>query len=48
MTRRHSLLLVGVLLTLSVAGLTPQPDARAGGARLPDRLSDRQFWNLIN
>ena len=48
MTRRHSLLLVGVLLTLSVAGLTPQPDVRADVARLPDRLTDRQFWNLIN
>lgn len=47
MTRRHSLLLVGVLLTLSVAGLTPQPDVRAGSASLPDRLSDRQFWALI-
>lgn len=48
MTRRHSLLLVGVLLTLSVAGLTPQPDVRAGSASLPDRMSDRQFWALIN
>ena len=48
MTRRHSLLLVGVLLTLSVAGLTPQPDVRAGSASLPDRLNDRQFWALIN
>ena len=48
MTRRHSLLFVGLLLTLSVSGLTPQPDARVGGARLPDRLSDRQFWSLID
>lgn len=48
MTRRHSLLLAGILLTLCVAGLTPQPDARAGSAALPERLTDRQFWNLIN
>jgi hypothetical protein len=48
MTRRHSLLFVGLLLTVSVSGLTPQPDARAGSAPLPDRLSDRQFWSLIN
>jgi hypothetical protein len=48
MTRRHSLLLVGVLLTLSVAGLTPQPDVRAGVVQLPDRLTDQQFWKLIS
>ena len=47
MTRRHSLLLVGVLLTFSAAGLTPQRDVRAGSASLPDRMTDRQFWNLI-
>jgi hypothetical protein len=47
MTRRHSLLLVGVLLTLCVGGLTRQPDALSGGSRLPERLSDRQFWNLV-
>jgi hypothetical protein len=47
MTRRRSLLLVGLLLTLSVGGLTRQPDARPEGSRLPDKLSDRQFWNLI-
>jgi hypothetical protein len=48
MTRRYSLLFLGVLLTLSVSGLTPQPDARASGAGLPQRLTDRQFWNLIS
>jgi hypothetical protein len=50
MTRRHPLLLAGVLLTLSMAGLTPQPDTFAGtsAASLPDRLNDRQFWTLIN
>ena len=50
MTRRHPLLLAGVLLTLSMAGLTPQPDtfAGTGAASLPDRLNDRQFWTLIS
>lgn len=48
MTRRHSLLLVGVLLTLSAAGLTPQRDVRAGSASLPERMTDRQFWGLIS
>jgi hypothetical protein len=47
MTRRHTLLLVGVLLTLSVGGFTTQPDQRADGSRLPERLSDRQFWTLV-
>jgi hypothetical protein len=47
MPRRHSLLLVGVLLTLSVGGLTRQPDARTDSSNLPDRLSERQFWTLI-
>jgi hypothetical protein len=46
MTRRHFLLLAGVLLTLCVGGLTRQPDVAADVNRLPSRLTDRQFWNL--
>ena len=46
MTRRHSLLLVGILLTLCVGGLTRQPDVKADAAKLPAKLTDRQFWSL--
>jgi hypothetical protein len=48
LTRRHALLLTAVLLTLSVGGLTRQPEYRSEETTLPDRLSDRQFWGLIN
>ena len=48
MTRRHSLLLVGILLTLCVGGLTRQPDVKADAAKLPAKLTDRQFWRLSN
>ena len=47
LTRRHALLLAGVLLTLSVGGLTRQPDPRTEGSTLPEKLTDRQFWSLI-
>ena len=46
MTRRHSLLLIGILLTLCVGGLTRQPDVKADAAKLPAKLTDRQFWSL--
>jgi hypothetical protein len=46
MTRRHALLLAGVLLALCVGGLTRQPDIQADVAKLPARLTDRQFWKL--
>jgi hypothetical protein len=48
LTRRHAILLTAVLLTLSVGGLTRQPEILSEGSTLPDRLSDRQFWGLVN
>jgi len=47
LTRRHALLLAAVLLTLSVGGLTRQPDPRTEGSTLPEKLTDKQFWSLI-
>jgi hypothetical protein len=48
LTRRHALLLAGVLLTLSVGGLTRQADPRTEGSTLPDKLTERQFWTLVS
>jgi hypothetical protein len=45
MTRR-SLLLVAAMLSVSFAGLT-RDALRAGPPTLPDRLTDRDYWNLI-
>jgi hypothetical protein len=47
-TRRHSILLGAVILALSLAGLTRQPNASADVAKLPVGLSDRQFWKIIS
>jgi hypothetical protein len=46
-TRRHSILLGGVIVALSLAGLARQPNASADAAKLPSSLSDRQFWKII-
>lgn len=47
MSRRHSILLVGVLLALCLGGPTRQRNVQAEAERLPEHLTDRQFWNLI-
>jgi hypothetical protein len=45
MTRR-SLLLVAAMLSVSFAGLTRE-SMSAGPPALPERLTDREYWNLI-
>jgi hypothetical protein len=47
MIRRHSLLSIAVILTLSVGGFTRHPDGHGDAITLPARLTDRQFWNLV-
>jgi hypothetical protein len=46
MTRRRALVLVVALLSVSFTGLT-RDVVGARGPTLPDRLSDRDFWNLV-
>jgi hypothetical protein len=45
-TRRRSLLLLAAVLSISVTGIAPRY-VRALAPALPDRLSDRDYWNLI-
>ena len=45
MTRR-SLLLVVAILSLSLTGLAPNA-VRAVAPALPDKLADRDYWNLV-
>jgi hypothetical protein len=45
MTRR-SLLLVAAMLSVSFAGLT-RDALRVGPPSLPERLTDREYWNLV-
>jgi hypothetical protein len=46
-TRRRSLLLVAVILSVSVTGF-PADSVRAGAPALPDRLNDRDYWSLVS
>ena len=46
MTRRRSLLLIAAVLSVSLTGFAPNA-VRALAPALPDRLSDREYWNLI-
>jgi hypothetical protein len=46
MTRRRVLVLVIAILSVSITGLTREA-VRALAPPLPDRLADRDFWNVI-
>jgi hypothetical protein len=46
MTRRHSLLLLAAILSLSVTGMAPS-GVRAGAPALPATLTDQEYWGLI-
>ena len=46
MTRRRVLVLVVAMLSVAFTGLTREA-VRAGAPVLPDRLSDRDYWNLV-
>jgi hypothetical protein len=46
MTRRRTIVLVAALLSVSFAGLA-RDLVRAGSATLPEKLTDRDFWQLI-
>jgi hypothetical protein len=46
MTRRRLLVLVIAILSVSITGLT-RDAVRAVAPSLPERLADRDFWNLI-
>jgi hypothetical protein len=46
MTRRCSLLLVAAILSLSLTGMAPNA-VRAVAPALPDKLTDRDYWNLV-
>lgn len=48
MTKRRTFLLVVAILSVSLTGLTPHPLRAVSLVEpLPDRLSDRDYWNLI-
>ncbi len=46
MTRRRSLLLLASVLSVALTGLA-RDSLRAVAPSLPDRLSDREFWELV-
>ena len=46
MTRRHSLVLLAAIISLSLTGLAPN-SARAVAPALPDKLTDQEYWGLI-
>ena len=46
MPRRRSLLLVAAILSLSLTGMARNA-VRIGALALPDKLSDRDYWNLV-
>jgi hypothetical protein len=45
-TRRRSLLLLAAVLAASLTGFVPD-SLRAVAPALPDRLTDREYWNLV-
>src|SRR5262245_20659114 len=47
MTRRRTLVLIVAVLSIAVAGWT-RDAVRALAPSLPDRLSDRDYWNLVS
>jgi hypothetical protein len=47
MTRRRALVLIVAILSLSITGVT-RDEVRAGALSLPDKLSDRDYWNLVS
>ncbi len=48
MTRRRTLLLAVAMLSVSLTGLTRESlRAITIAEPLPDRLSDREYWNLV-
>jgi len=44
--KRRSILLLAAVLCVSLTGFAPPP-VRAIAPALPERLSDREYWNLI-
>jgi hypothetical protein len=46
LTRRHSLLLLAAIISLSVTGMAPN-GVRAVAPALPDTLTDQEYWGLI-
>ena len=47
MTRRHSLLLLAAIISLSITGIAPD-HVRAVAPALPDKLTDQEYWALIS
>ena len=46
-TRRRTIVLLAAILSVSLTGLAPE-FVRAVAPALPEKLSDREFWSLIN